>query len=551
MIYYSFVYLISSRWDCQRDSQGRLFYVDHNTRRTTWKRPSIQVSAIELERIRNNAILQQQRAQHEARSGDGNIENINATMSPLPPVSPAGIAAAGASNSGALENLPLGWERRIAPNGQYYYIDHNTQRTTWIHPNRIQQIRVSGSDQLSTIYQQSISQLGPLPQGWEIRVHADGRIYYVDHNTQSTTWDDPRLPSSVGADVPQYKQDYQRKLAYFRSQPEFRTREGEEIKLVVGRDTIFSDSLVEFTKKTPEQLKHRLNITFSNEPALDYGGVSREFFFLLSHEIFNPMYGFFEYSSHENYTLQINPHSDINPDHLQYFYFVGRIIGLAIFHKKFLDVYFISSIYKQFLNIPVSLEDMESIDSTIYKSLIWIQENDVTGLGQTFSVDDDNYGKIAVRELIPNGSNIEVTNSNKNEYVRLLVQWRAEDRMKSQLESLKKGLFEMIPFNFLNVFSPGDLEFLISGVSEIDIKDWKTHTIYRNCTLEHKIVQWFWKCIDEEFDNVKRALVLQFSTGTSRIPVNGFKDLQGSDGPRKFTIELVGNPNQLPRSHTW
>lgn len=48
----------------------------------------------------------------------------------------------------------------------------------------------------------------------------------------------------------------------------------------------------------------------------------------------------------------------------------------------------------------------------------------------------------------------------------------------------------------------------------------------------------------------KKARLLQFSTGTSRIPVNGFKDLQGSDGPRRFTIEKSGAPTNLPSSHT-
>jgi len=48
----------------------------------------------------------------------------------------------------------------------------------------------------------------------------------------------------------------------------------------------------------------------------------------------------------------------------------------------------------------------------------------------------------------------------------------------------------------------------------------------------------------------RKSRLLQFSTGTSRIPVNGFKDLQGSDGPRRFTIEKSGDPSQLPKSHT-
>ena len=64
------------------------------------------------------------------------------------------------------------------------------------------------------------------------------------------------------------------------------------------------------------------------------------------------------------------------------------------------------------------------------------------------------------------------------------------------------------------------------------------------------MVQWFWKCV-EAYDQEKKARLLQFVTGTSRVPVNGFRDLQGSDGPRKFTIEKVGNENALPTSHTW
>ena len=48
----------------------------------------------------------------------------------------------------------------------------------------------------------------------------------------------------------------------------------------------------------------------------------------------------------------------------------------------------------------------------------------------------------------------------------------------------------------------------------------------------------------------QKARLLQFTTGTSRAPVNGFKDLQGSDDPRRFTIEKSGDPKGLPRSHT-
>ena len=67
--------------------------------------------------------------------------------------------------------------------------------------------------------------------------------------------------------------------------------------------------------------------------------------------------------------------------------------------------------------------------------------------------------------------------------------------------------------------------------------------------MNDEVVQWFWKCV-RSWPPERKSRLLQFATGTSRIPVNGFKDLQGSDGPRRFTIEKSGDPSQLPKSHT-
>jgi E3 ubiquitin-protein ligase NEDD4 len=80
----------------------------------------------------------------------------------------------------------------------------------------------------------------------------------------------------------------------------------------------------------------------------------------------------FEYSAHDNYTLQINPHSAINPEHLNYFRFIGRVVGLSIFHRRFLDAFFIVSFYKMILHRKVTLADMESVDADFHRSLQWI-----------------------------------------------------------------------------------------------------------------------------------------------------------------------------------
>jgi E3 ubiquitin-protein ligase HUWE1 len=102
-------------------------------------------------------------------------------------------------------------------------------------------------------------------------------------------------------------------------------------------------------------LQARLNVTFMGEEGVDAGGVSREWYLILSREIFNPNYGLFIPSA-DSSTFQPSPTSAVNPDHLQYFKFVGRVIGKAIADGQLLDAFFTRSFYKHMLNIPVEFQ---------------------------------------------------------------------------------------------------------------------------------------------------------------------------------------------------
>ena len=133
---------------------------------------------------------------------------------------------------------------------------------------------------------------------------------------------------------------------------------------------------------------------------------------------------------------------------------------------------------------------------------------------------------------------------------RLITEWRIQKRVEEQFNAFLSGFNELIPPDLVNVFDERELELLIGGIADIDIEDWKKHTDYRGYTENDEVIQNFWKCI-RSWDAEQKSRLLQFATGTSRIPVNGFKDLQGSDGPRRFTIEKAGEPQQLPKSHTW
>ncbi|KAL4814068.1 E3 ubiquitin-protein ligase RSP5 [Aspergillus spinulosporus] len=552
-------------WERREDNLGRTYYVDHNTRTTTWNRPSANYNE-QTQRTQREANMQLERRAHqnrmlpEDRTG-ASSPNLSETQpqAQTPPAGGSGASnsnmvsmmATGATTAGTGE-LPPGWEQRTTPEGRPYFVDHNTRTTTWVDPRRQQYIRMYGQNASggnTTIQQQPVSQLGPLPSGWEMRLTNTARVYFVDHNTKTTTWDDPRLPSSLDQGVPQYKRDFRRKLIYFRSQPALRIMSGQ-CHVKVRRNNIFEDSYAEIMRQSASDLKKRLMIKFDGEDGLDYGGLSREFFFLLSHEMFNPFYCLFEYSAHDNYTLQINPHSGVNPEHLNYFKFIGRVVGLAIFHRRFLDSFFIGAFYKMMLRKKVSLQDMEGVDEDLHRNLTWTLENDIEGIiDLTFTVDDEKFGERRTIELKPGGEDIPVTNENKHEYVELVTEWKIVKRVEEQFNAFMSGFNELIPADLVNVFDERELELLIGGIADIDVDDWKKHTDYRGYQEQDEVIQNFWKIV-RSWDAEQKSRLLQFTTGTSRIPVNGFKDLQGSDGPRRFTIEKSGDPIALPKSHT-
>jgi len=275
-------------WERRIDPLGRTYYVDHNTRTTTWNRPSASAAVNNSTQDSETNAARDQHSRRiladdllEANNPSYRASNVPtpASTTPTPqPETPAAISTSTATTAGT-GSLPNGWEERYTPEGRPYYVDHNTRTTTWVDPRRQTIIRVMGPNgQGSGLQPQAISQLGPLPSGWEMRLTSTARVYFVDHNTKTTTWDDPRLPSTLDSSVPQYKRDFRRKLIYFRSQPAMRAQPGN-CQIKIRRNHIFEDSYAEIMRQTPNDLKKRLMIKFDGEDGLDYGGLSRSALF--------------------------------------------------------------------------------------------------------------------------------------------------------------------------------------------------------------------------------------------------------------------------------
>ncbi|RFU28218.1 hypothetical protein B7463_g8120, partial [Scytalidium lignicola] len=324
------------------------------------------------------------------------------------------------------------------------------------------------------------------------------------------------------------------------------------LQLSVRRDQVFHDSFKSLYFQTGDQMKYgKLSIRFHGEEGVDAGGVTREWFQVLSRQMFDPGYALFIPVSSDRTTFHPNQLSSVNEEHLMFFKFIGRIIGKALYEGRVLDCHFSRAVYKSILGKPVSIKDMESLDPDYYKSLVWMLENDINDIiTETFSVDNDKFGVVETIDFIPNGRNIAVTDENKHEYVRLMVEWRLTGSVKDQLSEFLKGFHEIIPAELVAIFNEQELELLISGLPEIDVDDWKSNTEYHNYTGASPQIQWFWRAV-RSFDKEERAKLLQFVTGTSKVPLNGFKELEGMNGFSRFNIHRdYGNKDRLPSSHT-
>ncbi|KAK4018425.1 hypothetical protein OUZ56_000480 [Daphnia magna] len=578
---------LPSGWEERQDANGRTYYVNHIARTTQWERPSIQPAVIQEQQLARERNLEtagsdMQRRYHisddahplqaglDAAAGIADqLREVQINGSPRPsPASPRhsvttieGEQVANGTSSTPTrpavvpnsDGLPPGWTVQVAPNGRLFFIDHNKRATTWVDPRSGRPSTLPRQNQSPGNKSFQEEALGPLPEGWEERIHSDGRIFYIDHNTRITQWEDPRMsnPNIAGPAVP-YSRDYKRKYDFFKSQLKKPANIPNKFEIKVHRASILEDSYrIINTVARPELLKTKLWVEFDGEVGLDYGGVAREWFFLLSKEMFNPYYGLFEYSAMDNYTLQINPMSGLcTEDHLSYFKFIGRVAGMAVYHGKLLDGFFIRPFYKMMLEKPIELKDMESVDTEYFNSLVWIKENDPSELDLNFAVDEESFGKTIQRELKPNGTNIPVTNDNKHEYINLVIQWRFVSRVEAQMRAFLDGFKDLIPLSMLKIFDENELELLMCGIGTIDVKDWREHTNYKgDYNANHMVVQWFWRVV-LSFNPEMRSRVLQFVTGTSRVPMNGFKELYGSNGPQPFTIEKWGTPNNFPRAHT-
>lgn len=292
------------------------------------------------------------------------------------------------------------------------------------------------------------------------------------------------------------------------------------MKIKVRRSDLLHDSMEAVMSLSPTDMRKIWRFEFLGEVAVDAGGLKREWFQLVTEQLFDPEYGLWLPSASNQMAMRINPASKIScPDnHLIYFRFLGRVIGKALFDGQIVAGHMVRHLYKHILGWPVTFEDLQIQDESYYNSLkALIELDNIEDMCLDFTFLENDFGENRSVDLIENGSNIAVTNDNLPLFLEANMSYHMMDRVKPQLTELLLGFFDVVPEPLLMVFDFQEIELLMCGLPKIDMDDWMANTSYQGYFefdgRNAMTVQWFWEIVSEEFDHEQRARLLQFSTG--------------------------------------
>ncbi|KAM9804738.1 E3 ubiquitin-protein ligase HECW2 [Neosynchiropus ocellatus] len=540
-------------WEMKHDHTGKPFFVDHNCRSTTFIDPRLP-----LQSSRSTGLLahRQHLSRQRSHSAGEVVDDSRQTNAPAMPRPSSTFS--GSSRSQYHDVVPVAYNDKIvAFLRQQNIFDILQERQPELARNtslkeKVQFIRSEGATGLARL--SSDADLVMLLSLFEEEVMSYVPPLLHPSYCLSSPQSSPGTQRANARAPAPYKRDFEAKLRNFYRKLETKGygQGPGKVKLIIRRDHLLEDAFNQIMCYSRKDLQRsKLYVSFVGEDGLDYSGPSREFFFLVSRELFNPYYGLFEYSANDTYTVQISPMSAFVDNHHEWFRFSGRILGLALVHQYLLDAFFTRPFYKGLLRIPCDLSDLEFLDEEFHQSLQWMKDNDIEDmLDLTFTVNEEVFGQITERELKPGGAGIPVSEKNKKEYIERMVKWRIERGVAQQTESLVRGFYEVVDVRLVSVFDARELELVIAGTAEIDLSDWRNNTEYRGGYHDnHIVIRWFWAAV-ERFNNEQRLRLLQFVTGTSSIPYEGFASLRGSNGPRRFCVEKWGKITSLPRAHT-
>ncbi|PSC76156.1 ubiquitin-ligase E3 [Micractinium conductrix] len=311
------------------------------------------------------------------------------------------------------------------------------------------------------------------------------------------------------------------------------------LHISVRRTHVVEDALNQLVHRA-EDLKKPLKVTFYSggvpEPAQDEGGVAKEFFQLLTLDLFKPEYGMFLFDE-QTRTYWFNAAS--LEAEVEYA-LVGAVLGLAIYNGVILDVHFPMVVYKKLLGAEPTFDDLRAAFPELGRGLQQLldYEGDVESVFcRNFTVEYDFYGERRTEELAPGGADVPVTAANRADYVQKYTKWVPSDGVREQFKAFRSGFLKVCNGPALTLFTPAELELLVCGLPHLDFE------ALQRVAKDHPAVRSFWEVLQGLSLEQQRAF-LQFTTGSDRPPIGGLAKLP-------LLIQRAGpDTDRLPAAHT-
>jgi ubiquitin-protein ligase E3 C len=364
----------------------------------------------------------------------------------------------------------------------------------------------------------------------------------------------------------------------------------------ISRNQIFEDAFEQFYR-LGDGLKEPIQITFvdkfgATEAGIDGGGVTKEFLTSITKEAFRCEGGLDLFITNDQNLLYPNPSAlDEKKELLRVsgteesssewresilgllrrYEFLGRIIGKCLYEGILVDISFAGFFLLKWSSTDTAgspsqdsryianINDLRDLDESLYQGLLQLKNypGDVSDFSLDFTINDavsmpGEPIRTITRNLLPNGSNISVTNENRVLYISGVARHRLHIQPFQQTRAFLRGLGEIINPSWLSMFNQTELQTLIGGdSSEIDVDDLRKNTLYSGVYeigddgIEHPTIQIFWQVM-KSLDDSDRRKVLKYVTSTPRAPLLGFTQLN----PR-FSIRDAGTDEQrLPSTST-
>ena len=295
----------------------------------------------------------------------------------------------------------------------------------------------------------------------------------------------------------------------------------------INRDKLIESSIQELSKVN---LYREIKVKFKGEEEGDAGGIMREWLTSLFKEFQKPENKLFTKADTKDYSIKVYNDKNYSKNKLKIFEFIGKIFVLALLNDLTINSCFNIYIYKIILDEPVELEELFFIDSEIYHSIQKLKNlQDFSNLELYFAENEKNeVGDVNVLNLILDGANVPVNKENMEYYFQKKIEY-IMNKDRDYINHIKKSLFSYIPESLIKIFSANELELMLNGTPFIDVTDWIENTEYEGYSPSDEIIINFWDIV-KELPQEKLSRLLQFSTGSTRVPVGGFKSLQSNRG---------------------